>query len=223
VRPVHETLTADGSELPALAEELRGDRPGDQRRLVGLAGPPGAGKSRLAEVLVHVLGPTAACVPMDGFHLADVELSRQGLLDRKGAPETFDAWGYAALLARLRERPVEPVFAPSFHRDLEQPIAGAIAVGREVDVVLTEGNYLLLDRPGWEQVRAQLDEVWYVDVDAQLRTTRLEARHVAFGKSRSATREWMCRVDEPNARLVESSRQRADRVLDLTRWRGSSP
>ena len=159
---------------------------------------------------------------MDGFHLADVTLERLGLLDRKGAPETFDAWGYAALLERVRTGSSYDVYAPGFERTLEQPIAAAITVPPGAGVVLTEGNYLLLDLPEWGAVRAQLDEVWYVATDEALRLERLTARHVEFGKSEMGAREWVDRVDEPNARLVESTRPRADRVIDLSAWRSAA-
>jgi pantothenate kinase len=188
---------------------------GRGRRLVGVAGPPGAGKSTLAASLVDQLGEVAAGVPLDGFHLADVQLARLGLLERKGAPETFDAWGYAALLARLRERPPQTVYAPGFERRLEQPLAAAIAVEHSVEVLVAEGNYLLLDRPEWVAVREQLDEVWYVVADESLRLERLLARHIEFGKSEAAARAWVQRVDEPNGRLVEASRGRADRQVTL--------
>lgn len=183
-------------------------------RLLGLAGAPGVGKSTVAAALAAEHG--LAVVPMDGFHYADVELARRGLLDRKGAPETFDAEGYAALLRRVRGR--EPsVVAPSFDRDLEQPLAGAIAVPA-AGTVVTEGNYLLLDEPRWQAVRAQLDEVWHLHVDDDLRQERLVARHVRHGKTSEEARAWVARVDEPNARLVDAAAGRADRVVDLTGW-----
>jgi pantothenate kinase len=188
-------------------------RPG--RALIGIAGPPGAGKSTLAERLVAALGPAAAWVPMDGFHLADAALDRLGLRDRKGAPETFDGWGYLALLRRLATETDHPVWAPGFERTLEQPIAGSIPVGPEVRLVVTEGNYLLLDRPPWPQVRAALSEVWYADADAGVRLERLLARHVEYGKSPAEARAWVAAVDEPNARLVEGRRDAADLVVRL--------
>ena len=188
-------------------------RPG--RALIGIAGPPGAGKSTLAERLVTALGPAAAWVPMDGFHLADAALDRLGLRDRKGAPETFDGWGYLALLRRLATETDHPVWAPGFERTLEQPLAGSIPVGPEVRVVVTEGNYLLLDRPPWPQVRAALSEVWYVEADAGVRLERLLARHVEFGKSPAEARAWVAAVDEPNARLVEGCRDADDLVVRL--------
>lgn len=194
---------------------------GEGRRLLGITGAPGAGKSTLAARVAGLVGPPGAVVvPMDGFHLADVELVRRGLRDRKGAPETFDAWGYAALLARLRARPAEVVMAPAFERGLEQPLAGAIAVPPSAGLVVTEGNYLLLDDAPWRAVREQLDVVWHLHVDDALRRERLVARHVAFGKSPDAARAWVERVDEPNARLVEACADRADLVLDLTGWDG---
>ncbi|MGZ4495579.1 MAG: nucleoside/nucleotide kinase family protein [Nocardioides sp.] len=192
------------------------------RRILGLAGPPGAGKSTLASLLVGASDEPAALVPMDGFHLADVTLDRLGLRDRKGAPETFDAWGYAALLGRLRARPPETVYAPGFARDLEQPLAGAVAVDPSAELVVTEGNYLLLDRPEWRAVKVALDEVWFVTVEDAVRRERLVARHVASGKSPEAARAWVQRVDEANAVLVAGTRRRADRVLDLTGWDGVS-
>jgi pantothenate kinase len=188
-----------------------------QRQLLGIAGAPGSGKSTFAAALARLV-PEAIVVPMDGFHLADAELSRRRLLERKGAPETFDAWGYAALLARLRSWPRHTVMAPSFDRRLEQPLAGAIPVSPTASCVLTEGNYLLLDDPAWAAARHELDAVWHVHVDAALRRERLIARHVEFGKTPEHARAWVERVDEPNARRVEAAVDRADAVLDLTDW-----
>ena len=187
----------------------------EQRRTIGIAGVPGAGKSTYAASYVARLHVPAAYLPMDGFHLADVALRDLGLLDRKGAPETFDAWGYAALLHRLRTREPQTVYAPRFERELEQPLAGAIAIVPETEVVVTEGNYLLLDRPEWRAVRAELDEVWFLDVDDDLRRERLLARHTRFGKTPEQATAWVDRVDDPNARLVEQSRDRADRIICL--------
>lgn len=119
--------------------------------------------------------------------------------------------------------PPEVVYAPGFERDLEQPIAGAIAVPSSVDLVVTEGNYLLLDRPEWRAVRGQLDEVWFVHTDDTVRRERLVARHVAFGKTPEEACAWVDLVDEPNTRLVEASCAGADRTLDLTGWDGRSP
>ena len=192
------------------------------RRLLGIAGPPGAGKSTLAASLVRTT-PDAVLVPLDGFHLADATLDDFGLRGRKGAPETFDAWGYAALLRRLREAPPETVYAPGFERDLEQPLAGAVAVPASTGLVVTEGNYLLLDRPEWRAARALLDEVWFVTLDPAVRRQRLVARHVAFGKTPAEAERWVEQVDEPNARLVEAHRDGADRVIDLTDWNGVGP
>jgi pantothenate kinase len=106
---------------------------------------------------------------------------------------------------------------------LEQPLAGAVAVPPEVDVVVTEGNYLLLDRPEWRAARAELDEVWFVQVDRGLRLERLVARHEAFGKSPDEARAWVEQVDEPNARLVAAAGRRADVVVDVTDWSGHLP
>ena len=181
-------------------------------RLLGITGAPGVGKSTVAALLARSWG--AVVVPMDGFHLADVELSRRGLLGRKGAPETFDAEGYAALLARVRGR--EPlVMAPVFERDLEQPLAGALPVPGSVGLVVTEGNYLLLDEPRWAAVRAQLDAVWHLRVDPALRRERLVARHVEFGKTPAEAEAWVRAVDDPNATLVEAAAAQADLVIDL--------
>ncbi len=180
-------------------------------RLLGITGAPGAGKSTLAAALHRQRG--LPVLPMDGFHYADVELVRRGLLDRKGAPETFDAEGYAALLRRVRAGE-DDVVAPMFERDLEQPLAGAIYVPPSGTVV-TEGNYLLLDEPRWRAVRDAIDVVWHLVLDDAVRVERLVARHVAFGKSPADARAWVERVDEANARLVEAARDRADRVVEV--------
>ena len=184
-------------------------------RLLGVTGAPGAGKSTFARALAAE--HAGVVVPMDGFHLADVELERRGLRDRKGAPETFDAEGYAALLGRIRAAD-GLVTAPAFERTTEQPVAGAIPVPADAPLVVTEGNYLLLDEPRWRAVGDQLDAVWHVRVDEALRLERLVARHIEFGKTPEEARAWVERVDQPNAVLVEAAATRADLVLDLSDW-----
>jgi pantothenate kinase len=208
------TVSPSGSEIVDLARSLR--RPG--RTVVGITGAPGAGKSTLAEELVRIIGSGAVYVPMDGYHLADVELRRLGLIERKGAPETFDAYGYASLLERIRECPGHIVYAPGFERELEQPIAGSLPIPPAAEVVVTEGNYLLLDQPEWQRVRSFLDEVWFVDIPAEMRLEWLVERHIRFGKPKERAREWVRTVDEPNARAVLAGRLRAQRLIDLSRW-----
>jgi pantothenate kinase len=189
---------------------------GGQRKLLGLVGAPGAGKSTLAQALLHAIGADRAqVVPMDGFHLANVELQRLGRADRKGAPDTFDSAGYVALLQRLREQQPggDIVYAPEFRREIEEPVAGAIAVLPSTQLVITEGNYLLHDAGPWAGAAAMLDEVWYVDIDDAVREQRLVQRHQQFGRSAEAARDWVASTDAPNARLIAATRVRAHHVL----------
>ncbi|MEU5806491.1 MULTISPECIES: nucleoside/nucleotide kinase family protein [unclassified Streptomyces] len=202
----------DTAELEGRARRLAG---AGGRRILGIAGAPGSGKSTLAEHLARRLGPgLAVVVPMDGFHLAQAELARLGRADRKGAPDTFDAAGYAALLRRLRDGGPDVVYAPAFDRALEEPVAGSVPVGPGVPLVITEGNYLLYGEGPWAAVRPLLDEVWFLAPDDGLRVRRLVDRHVRHGKAEAYARAWVDRSDEANARLIAPGRSRADLVVE---------
>jgi pantothenate kinase len=187
-----------------------------RRKVLGLVGAPGAGKSTLAAALLDALGPRAQVVPMDGFHLANAELHRLGRAGRKGAPDTFDSAGYVALLQRLRaQHDDEIVYAPEFRREIEEPVAGAIAVLPITQLVVTEGNYLLHDDGAWAGVAALLDETWYVDIDDAVREERLALRHRRFGRDADEARAWVAQTDAPNARLIAATRTRAHHTVML--------
>lgn len=184
------------------------------RTLIGIAGCPGAGKSTLSGAITGSV-PSSVVVPMDGFHMLNEDLVRLDRRDRKGAPDTFDADAYIAMLDRLRCQKSEIVTAPRYDRAASAPVADAIAVGPDVALVITEGNYLLIDQSPWTAVRSLLDEVWFVDVDDAIRVPRLIARHIEFGKSADEAREWVMRSDEANAAVVAATRDRADVVVRL--------
>lgn len=207
-------VSATTEELIVRAARLAA---GGRRRILAIAGAPGAGKSRLAAAIAAELGPErVAVVGMDGFHLANSVLESRGLRERKGAPETFDGEGYVALLRRLRGQGVgEVVVAPEYRREVEEAIAGAVVVRGEVPLVVTEGNYLLLADDPWRSVAALVDEVWGLDVAPEVRLPRLVARHVAHGKSPESAEAWAHGPDERNAALIEASLGRADRVWRL--------
>jgi pantothenate kinase len=209
--------------LDQLVDRARGLVVGGRRAVLGITGAPAAGKTTLAGELVKALAPRppaglspgawVAHVPMDGFHLADVELERLGRRDRKGAPDTFDPLGYAALLRRLHEDADEMIYAPGFERVIEQPIAGTIPVPRDARLIVSEGNYLLLDQPPWTAVRPLCTEVWYVDLDRTERLRRLVERHIRFGKDEATAVVWATGTDEHNAAVVAATRDAADLVV----------
>ena len=205
-------MTSDVATLIARARKLARR---ERRTILGIVGPPGGGKSTLAQAVAGAVGVDAVLVPMDGFHLAQAELVRLGRRDRMGAPDTFDALGYIALLRRLRDRTEEVVYAPEFRREIEEPIAGAIAVPRAVPLVVTEGNYLLVADEPWAGVRPCLDACWYVDVDDDTRLRWLIQRHIDYGKTAEAAHEWVHRSDQANAAVVAATRGRADVVVRL--------
>jgi pantothenate kinase len=193
------------------------------RVLIGIAGSPGAGKSTLADAVVAELNTadgagTAVHLPMDGFHLANATLDRLGLRDRKGAPETFDGWGFAALLARVKAETDHVVYAPGFERTVDEPVAAEIAVEPGTRIVVVEGNYLLLDVEPWRHVDDHVDEAWFVEATEEERVRRLVDRHVASGRTPEAALAWAHEVDGANARLIEPTVARADVVVSGATW-----
>jgi pantothenate kinase len=189
-----------------------------RRSILGVTGSPGAGKSTYAEGLVRDLtaaGHRVALVPMDGFHLAHSALVALGLVAVKGAPETFDPGGYVELLRRLREPDGETVWAPRFDRDLEDAIAASLPIHDDVQLVVTEGNYLLLDQGPWARVRPLLDECWYLELDHAVRRERLLARHLRHGRPAADALARTDGSDEANARLIATTRRRADAILTI--------
>lgn len=189
-----------------------------RRRILGITGAPGAGKSDLAGRLASGLPPgRALCVPMDGFHLSNEILQARGIRDRKGAIDTFDDGGYAALLQRLRRQQDGDgtIYAPLFRREVEESIGSALPVDAGVALIITEGNYLLQDSGAWPLARQAMDETWYLGTDDELRRERLLRRHVEFGKSAEEARIWASGSDEENAALIAASAFRADRRFRL--------
>ena len=198
--------------LPARARELAAR---NGRVLLGITGPPGAGKSTLAHAIAAAVGDRARLVEMDGFHLAHSRLAELGLTSRKGAMDTFDAAGFLALIRRLRAPDEHTIYAPRFRRELDEPVAGALPVEPHIPLVIVEGNYLLVPEEPWNELRQLLDEVWYCETDERLRVSNLIARHIAYGKSVDGARGWALGPDQRNAELIFATRSRADLIARM--------
>jgi len=190
------------------------------RYLLGIVGPPGAGKSTVAAAIEDAAnarqGPGfAAVAPLDGFHLPNEQLDELGLRKVKGAPETFDVEGFVHCLARVRREPDSTIFWPGFNRAIEATVPGAIAITVRTSLVVCEGNYLLLDRPRWREVRPLLDAAWYVDAPRFVLRKRLLERARAGGRTEA---EAVWHVDENdlrNAELIAATKSAADRLLSI--------
>lgn len=194
-----------------LVSQIADDARRRGRYVFGLAGPPGSGKSTVALRLAEALG--AVVVPMDGFHLDNIDLDRLGLSWVKGAAETFDAVGFVRLVEQLTST-TETVLAPSFDRVADRTIDDAITVTPHDRIVIVEGNYLLLEHPPWAALRVLFDRTGYIDVDDSTRVDRLIDRHVRHGRSREEAREFVQISDEANAAIVFATRPLADVVID---------
>jgi pantothenate kinase len=188
-----------------------------RRHVLGIVGAPGSGKSTLSAAIAAALGPKLCVLaPMDGFHLDNEVLIAHGTRDRKGAPFTFDSAGYASMVARLRtQQSGETIFAPRYDRAGSRSVACVIEIPADVPLVITEGNYLLLEDGPWAGVLPLLDACWYVDVPDSIRVPRLIARHVEAGKTAEAAAEWVTRSDEANAALVVASMHRATALVHV--------
>lgn len=216
VSGVLETLDA----LADAAVRLIPTAPGADRVVLGLAGPPGAGKSTLASRLVRAIeqrvGPgSASYLPLDGFHLSNAQLKRIGRLHRKGAVDTFDVWGYANTLARAIAEADRDVFVPDYDRTLQEPVAARHVVQPGTRIIVTEGNYLALDEPGWADAYALMNEVWYVHASDRVRDERLTRRQRRGGRSPNEAMAWVAGSDRPNGELVKRSKSRCARVVTV--------
>ena len=184
------------------------------RMIIGIVGKPGGGKSTLSRFLLKGMDPSlVSVVPMDGFHLSNKVLKELGKSDRKGAQDTFDVKGFTTLIARIKSDGTDPIYYPVFDRSIEESIAAQGVVYPSTRVVIVEGNYLMHDRDGWQEVALLLDLSWYAFLDEDLRISRLISRHIAFGKDPESAKAWAKGSDQVNAELIETGVARCDFLI----------
>ena len=212
--PTPLTLLTSLDEVVDRAKSLMTSMSGE-RKIVGLIGKPGAGKSTLSAQLIEQLGDQAVILNMDGYHLSNLALRELGRADRKGAPDTFDALGFTEILRRVKHEVDQNIYFPVFDRSIEESIAAQGVITPEIKLVITEGNYLLHNEDNWGGVKNLLDESWFIEVDDKLRIERLVNRHHEFGKNKADAHTWATGSDENNAKVVARTRELADVIINL--------
>jgi pantothenate kinase len=184
------------------------------RTIIGIVGKPGGGKSTLSKYLLKGMDPAiVSVVPMDGFHLSNKVLKELGRSERKGAQDTFDVNGFTALIKRIKLDSSDPIYYPVFDRSIEESIAAQGVVYPSTRVVIVEGNYLMHDRDGWQEISPLLDQSWYAFLDEDIRISRLISRHIAFGKDPESAKAWAKGSDQINAELIETGVGRCDFLI----------
>jgi pantothenate kinase len=184
------------------------------RTIIGIVGKPGGGKSTLSKYLLKGMDPSlVSVVPMDGFHLSNKVLKELGKSNRKGAQDTFDVKGFTTLITRIKSDGAELIYYPVFDRSIEESIAAQGVVYPSTRVVIVEGNYLMHDKDGWQEISPLLDQSWYAYLDEDLRISRLISRHIAFGKDPESAKAWAKGSDQVNAELIETGVARCDFLI----------
>jgi pantothenate kinase len=207
-------------ELVAFLCKKVSELPPGQRYMLGITGYPGAGKSTVSEWLVkgvneQLANNPAMVVPMDGYHFPNEKLKEMQLLELKGIPDTFDAYGFVELLKRLRNTADKNVYCPLFDRSIEASIADAIVIEPRHKLCVIEGNYLLLKKKPWDECRSYFDEVWFIDVTYDTIMPRLLDRHIQGGRSPEGAKAKVESTDLPNAKLIEQTRSFADKLIKV--------
>lgn len=205
--------SASISSPEALVEAIM-QRKGSARMIVALVGAPGSGKTTLSHALRDRLVShhrvSAEVVPMDGFHYDNAILDARGWRARKGAPHTFDVAGLAQMLWRLRHKPLSDVAVPVFDRERDLSLASARIVGKEVELLLVEGNYLLLNQDPWSQLSTLFDLSVAIHCPRAVLEQRLMARWLDLGLPEAEARRKVDGNDLRNADLVLDTSAAAD-------------
>lgn len=207
------------TQVKTIIDAIRQRKRNGARLIIAIAGAPGAGKSTLAEALLAALNTDnparAAILPMDGFHLDNAILKHRGLFEWKGAPETFDSDGFASVLARIR-RGDKDVIVPGFDRELDISHAGARLIRAACEIIIVEGNYLLLDRPEWRQSAGNYDLTLLLDVPMAILEQRLIQRWLDHGLAPETAASRARGNDTANANIAIDGSVAADMTLTMT-------